>query len=300
MAQSVLSMQDEHSFRPVLMAGVGIAILSCLDAAMKVVSAAYPLGEVVGLRFAAGSFFALVVFRAVREPRPTWAMVRSNLLRAGIMLLTAACFFTALARLPLAEAIALTFLAPLLLALLGRLILKEPVRPSTILALLAGLGGVLVIASGQENGARDAYDLAGIIAAVSCAFFYALSLVLMRQQTGTHSIYSIVLLTNLFVCAYVSPVMLWQWQTPGLWHAVIFASAGLLGTCGHLCLAWAYKRAPAGRLGILEYTAFLWASVLGFVFFNEVPKLATLAGAAIIVIACLADAWLRGKAMIGA
>lgn len=290
-------MQVENSFRPVLMAGLGIAVLSCLDAAMKVVSAAYPLGEVVGLRFAAGSLFALAVFRAVREPRPTWAMVRGNLLRAGVMLLTAACFFTALARLPLAEAIALTFLAPLLLAMLGRLILKEPVRPSTSLALLVGLAGVFVIASGQENGARDADDLAGIIAGISCAFFYALSLVLMRKQSGTESIYSIVLLTNLFVCAYVSPVMLWQWQTPGLLHAVIFVGAGLLGTCGHLCLAWAYKRAPVGRLGILEYTAFLWASVLGFVVFGEVPGLATLAGAAIIVSACLADAWLRSSAL---
>ena len=77
-------------------------------------------------------------------------------------------------------------------------------------------------------------------------------------------------------------------------HAAIFAGAGLLGTIGHLCLAWAYKRAPAGRLGMLEYSAFIWASVLGFAVFGEVPGLATLAGTAIIIVACLAGAWSSG------
>ena len=86
-----------------------------------------------------------------------------------------------------------------------------------------------------------------------------------------------------------------QWQTPSASHLVAFTVAGLLGTCGHLCLAWAYSRAHAGRLGILEYTAFLWGTLFGYLFFAETPTAATFGGAGLIVVACLMAAFTRPK-----
>ena len=291
-------MHIENSRRPVVVAGLGILFLSCMDAAMKAVSAAYPLSEVVGLRYATGTVFSVALFAATGGTLPGRTALLRNLFRAVVVLLTASCFFTAIARLPLAEAIALTFLAPLFLSLLGRLILSEPIPPRIVLGLVLGLTGVVVIGAGQRLEAAHAFDAIGIAAAVSCAFFYALSNVLVRKQSGSDSVYTIVALSNVFVLLLASPMMVSRWEAPSGPHVAIFVGAGLLGTCGHLCLAWAYARAPAGKLGILEYSAFVWASLLGFVFFAEIPTLQTLAGAAIIILACLLPGWLRwGRAL---
>lgn len=289
------SMRTEDSLRPVLMAALGVGILSCMDATMKAVSAAYPLGQVVGLRYAFGAMFGLAGFLALGGTWPSGEAIRRNFTRAVVVLATAACFFTALARLPLAEAIALTFIAPLLMALLGRLILREPLSPRSLIGIAIGLGGVAVIARGQEMAATHAFDLVGLVAALACAFFYALSLVLMRKQSAQDSTITIVALSNVLAALLILPVMAVQWQPPTPWHVALFAMAGLLGTLGHLCMAWAYSRAHAGRLGILEYTAFLWGSIFGFAFFAEVPSGWTLAGAAMIVMACLFAATARRK-----
>ncbi len=288
-------MHIEDSIRPSLVAGLGILILSCMDTLMKAVAAAYPLSEVVGLRYAAGAIFSLAAFAAVGERLPGRQALRRNFLRSVVVLLTAACFFTAIARLPLAEAIALTFLAPLFLSLLGRFILAEPIPARIAWGIALGLAGVAVIGAGQRFDPAHALDLIGIAAAVACAFFYALSNVLVRKQSGTDSMFTIVTLSNVFVFLLVSPMMVSRWEAPSADHFAIFIGAGLLGTCGHLCLAWAYARAPAGKLGILEYTAFLWTALLGFAFFTEVPTPQTFVGAAVIMLACAASGLWRPK-----
>ncbi len=288
-------MRVDRSLRPVVAACGGIAILSCMDGAIKAVLNGYPLSEVVGLRYASGALFSLSAFLVAGEGAPGWRVLRRNLMRSGLVVLTAVTFFTAIARLPLAEAVALTFLAPLFLAVLGRVILKEAIFARTVYALALGLAGVVVIQSGRPAGAAHATDSLGIAAAVACAFFYALSNVLIRQQSGRDSTITIVTLTNVFAFMIVSPAMLLQWEPPRAADAAVFAIAGLLGVSGQLCLAWAYARAPTGRLGVLEYTAFLWAAMVGFLFFGEVPTPRTLIGAATIALACLASGWSRAR-----
>jgi drug/metabolite transporter (DMT)-like permease len=289
--------RTEDSQRPVMMAALGVAILSCMDATMKEVSSAYPIGQVVGLRYASGAAFALLAFVILGGTRPTVDAMKRNLVRAVVMLLTAVTFFTAIARLPLAVAIALTFMAPLLMALLGRLILKEAIAQRALGAIAIGFLGVIVIARGQQVSQAQSFDLIGISAALACAFFYALSLVLMRKQTAKDSALTIVTLSNILALVLISPVVALQWQPPTVGHLGAFAVAGLLGTCGHLCMAWAYSRAHAGRLGIMEYTAFLWGALFGYVFFAEVPTVWTFGGAAMIILACLLTAFARPRRM---
>jgi S-adenosylmethionine uptake transporter len=280
-------MRTEASIRPVLVAGLGVALLSVMDAVMKVVSAAYPISEVVGLRYLAGAIFASLAFAVLRGEWPSRDAVRRNLVRAVIVLCTATCFFTAIARLPLVEAITLTFLAPLLMAVLGFFILREPVSPRTLIGIGLGLVGVAVIAHGQQVDETKHFDLIGLAAALGCAFFYALSMVLMRQQSAKDSTITIVALSNVFALVLITPLMLWTWQPPTTPHLLVFTAAGLLGTLGHLCMAWAYSRAHAGRLGLLEYTAFVWAMIFGYFVFTEIPTTWTLGGATLIMVACL-------------
>lgn len=288
-------MRNETSFRPVLMSGLGVTFLSFLDACMKVISETYPLTQAVTLRYGGGALFAVLIYLIFGGGRPSLAAMRRNALRALIVVATAACFFTAIARLPLVEAITLTFLAPLLMALLGRLILKEQVAIPALVAILVGFAGVIVIARGQEVGETHSFDLVGLLAALGCAFFYALSMVLMRQQTAKDSTITIVFLSNCFAFLFVLPTAVWNWQPVPPLHWLIAGAVGLFGTCGHLCLAWAYARGHAGRLGIMEYTSFIWAMLFGYFIFAEIPTSWTLAGAALIMAACLFATFSQGR-----
>ena len=260
---------------------------------MKSVAAVYPLAEVVGLRYAVGTVVSCLIFSVAREAMPGSAALKRNLLRSVVVLLTAGFFFTAIARLPLVEAISLTFLAPFFTAALGYAMLGEPVASHLKLGIVFGLLGVCIIGVGQGGDTHLAFDLVGVGAALSCAFFYALSNVLVRRSSESDSSVTIVTLSNSFAFLLASPVMLTQWQTPTAAHLAVFSLAGLLGAAGHLCLAWSYARAPAGSLGVLEYTAFIWASLLGFVIFGEVPSTFTIAGASLIVAACILSTWRR-------
>lgn len=255
----------------------------------------YPLGEVIELRYIAASFFAAIVFFATGERRPTWSALRRNATRALSMLASTAGFFVALARLPLAEAIALTFIAPLLLALMGRFILKEPIAAKSMIGVVIGLIGVAVIAFGNPMHEASAFDLLGLAGALGAAVFYALSNVLMRRQTTHDSLQTIVLLSNGWAALFCAPFLALEWRQPTAmtWSAVSFG--GLLGACGHFCLGWAYARAHAGRLGILEYSAFFWGAVLGFVFFGEIPTLTTIVGASLILVACIGTTGARPR-----
>jgi drug/metabolite transporter (DMT)-like permease len=281
------AMRNEASLRPLLMSGLGVTFLSFLDACMKVISETYPLMQALTLRYGAGAVVAALIYASAGGGRPSLAAVRRNAVRALTVLATAACFFTAIARLPLVEAITLTFLAPLLMALLGRAILKEAIAPRALVAILIGFAGVVVIARGQQVGETHSFDLLGLLAALGCAFFYALSMVLMRQQTTQDSTITIVFLANLLAAIFVLPFGLWTWQPVAPFHWLITIAVGVFGTCGHFCLAWAYARGHAGRLGIMEYTAFIWAMIFGYFIFAEVPTSWTLAGAVLIVAACL-------------
>ncbi|MFT4128683.1 DMT family transporter [Labrys sp. (in: a-proteobacteria)] len=280
-------MRNEASLRPILMSGLGVTFLAFLDTGMKVISTTYPLMQAITMRYGAGAVIALAIYLLFAKGWPSPAAFRRNGLRAVVVLATAACFFTAISRLPLVEAITLTFLAPLLMALLGRIILKEPIAVRALVAILVGFAGVLVIARGQEASQAHAFDVIGLLAALGCAFFYALSMVLMRQQSSQDSTLTIVMLSNCFAFLFVLPAGLWQWQPVTLEHWAITATVGLFGTFGHLCLAWAYARGHAARLGIMEYTAFVWAMIFGYYLFAEVPTNWTLAGATLIMAACL-------------
>ena len=283
------------SRKPLLVTGLGVLILSCMDAAMKSVSAAYPLAEVIGLRYAAGTAVSFAVFRTAREALPGSTALKRNFLRAVVVLLTAGSFFTAIARLPLAEAISLTFLAPFFTAALGYFMLSQPVASKLKLGIVFGLAGVCIIAAGQGSNADHVFDLVGVGAALSCAFFYALSNVLISRTGGADSSITIVMLSNIFVFLLAAPFMIAGWQAPTATHVAIFVLSGLLGTAGHLCLAWSYSRAPAGTLGTLEYSAFVWASLLGFFYFGEVPSTFTILGALVIIAACVLSTWHRAS-----
>lgn len=275
---------------PFLVAGLGIFLLSAMDVLIKGVAAAHPTVQIVFMRYACGLPWALMFLAFARPDAPlTRDMLRAHVLRGVLVAITAFLFFYALATLPLAEAIALSFLSPLFLAVLAALILKEAISPAVLVAIVVGFAGMGVIVAGKVGGGTlDIVRLLGVAAAVSSSFAYAANLVLLRKRAQTDPFGLIILFQNLVPLIIIAPFAWAVWERPETSSWIAFLCIGVLGLGGHLCMAWAFRHAKAGPLGVLEYSALIWSAGFGYIFFAEVPSWSTWAGAALIVAACLA------------
>lgn len=266
---------------------IGIGFLCVMDALIKLLSARYPVLEIAFLRFAFGSLAILAILAVVRPPVPSRETVRINFVRALLVVATAVCFFYALSVLPLADTVALSFLAPIFMALFAALFLGERLDRRVLAALAIGFSGMLVIVFGGIGLEAGARNLLGIGAALTSAVTYALAMVLLRARARRDGIAAIVAFQNVFPALVLAGPAAFVWTPLALSDTWLFALIGALGVSGHLMLARAFRAAEAARLAPLDYTSLVWASVLGFVLFAEVPGVATIAGAGLIVAAAL-------------
>ncbi|MBL8587757.1 MAG: DMT family transporter [Methylobacteriaceae bacterium] len=277
-----------RSIRPLIVATLGILVLTVMDAAVKALAARHTVVEIALARYLFGAGFALAIAAYVGMKRPSAATLRAHLLRTSFVVSTAILFFTALARLPMTEALTISFIAPALVAVFARFILGEAVSRLTIVSIAVCFLGVLVIArEDMAHWKNPAEDAIGLFAAIGAAFTYAMALVLLRQRAQADGLVTTVTMQNLIAIAYLTPIAAaWTGRVPldGLiaeWPTLIVI--GGLGTMGHLMLAYAYSQAVAARIGAVEYSGLIWAVIIGFFWFGEWPTPSTLAGAALIV-----------------
>ena len=280
--------------RPILECLIGIALLSVMDALIKGVVANLPVIEVAFLRYVVGSF-VMAGIAAVQQPGwPRPDTIRANAARAVLVVITATCFFYALGVLPLAETLILSFVSPLFTALLAVLLLGERLNARILAAIAAGFGGVLIIVLGSHGGwdegllaSTPAYSLWGVAAVLVSALTYSASNVLLRARAQRDPVILIVLIQNV-APALMLAIPAWVvWRMPTGDEALRLALVGMLGVGGHLFLARAYAKAEAIRLAPLAYTALLWAVVIGFFAFAEVPTIWAVVGAVLILTGAL-------------
>jgi len=268
---------------PVLMATLGIFLLTGMDAVVKAQMQTHPVVVSIFLRFVMGGLVALVAMAWLAPPRPTGPEIRANLLRVPLVVLTAGSFFYSISQLPLAEAISLSFLAPAFIAVLGVVLLKEKLDRNILLALAAGFAGMLVMLLPKLQEGITGSTL-GVIAALFSAFAYAFNIILLRRLAVNQHPATIVAFQNWGPAVLLLPAAVWFWSSPEGADLAMFLLSGLLGTSGHLLLTYAFSRANASRLAPTEYTSLVWAAIIGFTMFGEVPTLYTFAGAALIVL----------------
>ncbi|HEY8381941.1 MAG TPA: DMT family transporter [Microvirga sp.] len=271
------------TFGPALRATAGIAVLSVMDAVIKGMSVYYPTFQVAFLRFVCGAIIATGVILVMRPGWPSRETVVANAMRSVVAVLTATTFFYALGQLPLAETLVLSFLAPTFVALFGMLLLKEPVDGRIVAALAIGFAGTLVVVVGGSGEGAAERSLSGVVAALASAVFYALSVVLLRQRAQRDKFMHIVIFQNIGPMLLISPLGIAVWETPTLPHLAWFMVMGVLGVMGHILMATAFAKSEAARLAPLEYTALIWAALIGYAVFSEVPTIATMLGAVLIV-----------------
>ena len=273
-------------------AGVaGIALFSIMDMVMKGLTLAIGTYPTLLWRALIGILLAAIPYVATRKRWPARTAMRLHLLRGAMMAPMALLFFWGLSRVPMAQAVALTFIAPLLALLLAALILKEPIGPRTLGGSVAAFIGVVIIFIGQAQADLGPAALIGSVAILGSAIIYAFNIIVMRRQAQEAGPVEIAFFQNLvFGVSFVVLLPLFGAppQPTGHWPALLLAACLAWGSL--MLLGWAYARAGAAYLSTTEYSSFLWAMLLGWLAFGETVSPFTLAGAALIVAGCVAAA----------
>lgn len=272
---------------PAFRAVLGIALLTAMDAVVKAQMQAHPFIVALFMRFAMGGLCALAVLAFVRPAMPTRQSVIGNSIRVPVVVLTAGSFFYSLSVLPLAEALTLAFLAPVFVALLGGLLLKERMDARVFQALGFGVAGMLVMVWPRLQGHVSGAGL-GVAAALFSAVTYAFNLILLRRIAMKEHPAIIVAFQNCGPALVLAIPAALSFVPMTARDLLVYLAAGALGVAGHLTLTSAFARAEASRLAPLEYTALIWASLLGYFVFGEVPLVTTYAGAVLIVAGAVA------------
>lgn len=276
---------------------MGIALFSGMDGVMKSASLAVGAYSAFFLRSVIGFLIISPVWLWMKPEWPKIEALKIHCVRGSVVAVMGWSFIFSLTRLPLAEAIALSFIAPLIALYLAAAILGEKVRKKAITAALIGFAGVLIIVGGkigQELMTKEA--TLGLLALLFSAFLYAWNLILQRQQALLASPLEVSTFQNGIVASLLllaSPFLLIIPDTLRSWIDII--SGALLGVGAGLFLTWSYKRAEAQILVPIEYTGFLWAALLGWLMFNEDLTFSTIIGATFIISGCVLAAQ-KGKA----
>jgi drug/metabolite transporter (DMT)-like permease len=274
-----------------LLAGVAAAAsFVSMDAAIKLISPRYGALQLSFFRFASGSVYAVVLFLWHRSPLPERRWWPLHGLRSAFLLLSLVGYFHALTVLPLAQTVAISYLAPIFVSLLAMLVLHERPSRSIWLALALGMGGVLVTLAPELRASLDGASpkrVLGIASVAGSALAFSVVMVLARKQAQHDSMWTILLIQNVLPLLLLTGPALLTWQplhTPDL---APIALAGVLATIGLLSLTWAFTHLEASRVAPLEYTSFVWAAALGYALFGEVPSVNTGMSALFIVGGCL-------------
>lgn len=276
---------------PVLVCAFAIFLLSGMDAVMKALVIAIGVYNTVLWRSLLAVLVAGAGWSAGARAWPNAAALRLHILRAVIVGIVLITFFWGLARLPLAEAIGLSFVAPLFALFLAALLLGERIRREAIIASLVGIAGVGVILAGQIGQTSYSQDvMLGTAAVMVSTVFYAYNLILMRKQAQLAGPMEIMFFQNLALAVLLGLAAPWlAVPLPSeLWLPLAGVTA--LSLSGQFLMSWSYARTEAQYLIPTEYSAFIWAIALGWVFFAEAVVWTTLAGAVLIIVGCLVAA----------
>jgi drug/metabolite transporter (DMT)-like permease len=259
---------------------VASACFSAVDVTVKHLSQRYPVPLLVWARWGVQTLILL----AVMGPRMRLDLVRTtrlplHLVRGVVLIASSLCFFSALHYLPLAEATALNYTAPMLVTLMAAWLLRERLTRARWAFVVAGLlGMLLVVRPGSEMLAPAA------LLALGAAALYAIFQILTRKLAG-ENLMVLMMYPSLVGCVLLSAGM--PFVRFDAWYptadVVAFVGVGIAGTVGHLLFVQAFRRASASAIAPFTYMQLVWSTLAGWLLFATFPDGWTLTG--IIVIA---------------
>ena len=265
----------------------GIVLFGLLDANGKLLSGEYPLGQVIAVRYAV-LLALLLAARAVRPGaggRIATARPGPHLLRALSMMASAACFFLAFRRLPLAEGYLVFFTGPFMTLALSALVLGERVPLAAWAWCAVGFGGVaLAVLPRLGSGEGEAL---GYLAVLAGTFTFSVTQTVNRSLRSEAGAARILFWPSLLGLLIYGPLALRDWVEPPPLELAMLAANGVLAGAAVAATAAAFRHADAARLGPWGFAALPVSFLLDLLIWGHRPDPAMLAGAAVVVLACV-------------
>jgi drug/metabolite transporter (DMT)-like permease len=269
----------DRPFKGIALVLASTVFLGTSDVTAKYLSATLPSIEIAWIRFLV---FAVIMTPAMMPASPLYALQTNrlglHLVRGAALLGSSLFFISGLRFLPIAEASATGFVAPLFVTALSIIFLGEKVGLRRWIATGVGLLGVLIIL----RPGTGAFHPAAFFPLVS-ALAWACTLIMTRMMSGTERAITTMTYSSIAGLLILSALVPFVWVTP-TWHDIAFGILiGVASTAGQWIVVLAFRYADASVLAPFSYTQLLWVSVLGFLIFGEVPDAYTIIGAAFIV-----------------
>ena len=259
---------------------------AAMGACIKAVGDTVPLGQVVFFRSAV-ALLPLVLFLAWSSDFPRGLATRRPFGHVGRALLGACAMFTSFATirlLPLAEATLLSYLAPVVMTLLGWALLGESLSRQRMVGVALGLGGGVAFCLPALSGKFADGALLGLFMGLATAFLTAGALIQVRRLTLAGERPGAIAFWFAVVSALGGLLTLpWGWVMPSPPQAALLVGAGLAGGIAHILMTLSFRHAEAGALAPFEYLSILWAAGAGVIFFAEVPDGSFLIAAPLII-----------------
>jgi len=269
----------DRPFKGIALVLASTIFLGASDVTAKYLSATLPSIEIAWIRFLV---FALIMTPAMLPGSPLYALHTNrrglHLLRGAALLASSLFFISGLRFLPIAEASATGFVAPLFVTALSIVFLGEKVGLRRWIATGVGLVGVLIIL----RPGTGAFHPAAFFPLVS-ALAWACTLIMTRMMSGTERAITTMTYSSIAGLLILSALVPFVWVTPS-WYDILFGIfIGVASTAGQWIVVLAFRYADASVLAPFSYTQLVWVSFLGFLIFGEVPDVYTVTGAAFIV-----------------
>jgi len=262
---------------------LGVALFTFNDALGKWLIAEVALGQLLFVRSAA-AMLMLLPFILRSGWRATFFVAQPGLhgLRLLFIVAEVACFYLAVRHLPLADVMSAYQAAPLIVTLLAIPLLGERVGWRRGLAVGVGFIGVLLVLKPQGESFTQSVALLPGLIALAGTLGYALLVILTRQLRGAGNL-TLIAWHTVGVGLFGLLTLPWGWATIDLTTLALLGLIGVVATLAHICINHSLKLAPAPLVVPYQYTSLLWAMLLGWIFFADIPSTSMLLGAAIIV-----------------
>lgn len=223
--------------------------------------------------------------------------VKGQFARGAVHTAGLCLWFAAVPHITLADTTAIGFTTPIFMMLGAAVMFREPMRWDRWAAALAGFAGVLAVVGPQLTGAGNAYTLLMLASAPVFAASFLMTKVMARHERT-----EVIVMWQAITVALLSiPLALVHWVWPSAWQWVLFLACGILGSAGHYCLTRSLSVADVSATQSVKFLDLVWATLLGWLVFGDLPSQWTLVGGVLI---CTATVWIarreaRGRAPAG-
>ena len=273
---------------PYFIGAAAIFFASCMNAMIKGLSVYESVVVITAWRYTLGAILVILLWLIFRPPLPGWAAVPFHVFRGFFQISAASLFFWSVTQIPLATAAALGLTGTLMIGPLAWLLMREPLKRDVTGGTLVGFAGALFIVNTETQLLSGEIDgpVLGYLAPILASLCHALSVVLLRYRSQSEDPIVVAFFANTLPALYVLPVFFLMDAQPTLELFGGYILSAFFGVSFWSLTTIAYARAPAAKLAPMTYTQLIWAAIIGFLLFGELPGASMWSGSAVIVAAC--------------